>query len=105
MPKPKMSTFKKRMIDEQTKKITSPLSVIVERPNKNPRKQLVEVLCIEGVETERNRFSGFDIFINYPDANSTIPFNNPHYAGSFASLGHIIMKGESMKGEFQDWDF
>ncbi|GLJ28701.1 hypothetical protein SUGI_0565690 [Cryptomeria japonica] len=97
MPKSKISAFRKLVIDEQPKKLSSPLSVTVERPNKILRKRQVEVLKIEGLEPSTEGFSGFDIFINYPDADSTTPLNSLNYAGTFASLGHGTMKGESMK--------
>ncbi|GLJ28483.1 hypothetical protein SUGI_0560320 [Cryptomeria japonica] len=94
VPKPKTTTFEK-LVDEKAKTLSSPLTLKVERPNKSLGKGQVEVLRIEGLETDRKGFSGFEIFINYPEANSSTPFNSPHYVGSFTSLGHGIM--ESMK--------
>ncbi|GLJ28492.1 hypothetical protein SUGI_0560510 [Cryptomeria japonica] len=94
--KPKTSTFEKA-VDGKAKNLLSPLTFKVERPNKSPGKGQVEILKIEGVETDRRVFSSFEIFINYPEANSSTPFNSPHYAGSFSTLGHGIMTEGSMK--------
>ncbi|GLJ28487.1 hypothetical protein SUGI_0560420 [Cryptomeria japonica] len=91
-----LKTFEKA-VDDKAKNLSSPLTFKVERPNKSPGKGQVEVLKIEGVETDRTGFSAFEIFINFPEANSGTPFNSPHYAGSFTTLGHGIMTEESMK--------
>ncbi|GLJ28485.1 hypothetical protein SUGI_0560350 [Cryptomeria japonica] len=96
VPKPKTSTFEK-VVDDKAKNLFSPLTFKVERPNKRPGKGQLEVLKIEGVETDRKAFAAFEIFINYPGANSSTSFNNPHYAGCFTSIGHGKMTEGSMK--------
>ncbi|GLJ28488.1 hypothetical protein SUGI_0560430 [Cryptomeria japonica] len=95
IPKPKTSTFEKA-VGDKAKNLSSPLTFKVERPNKSPGKGQVEVLKIEGVETDRKVFSAFEIFINYPEATTTTPFNSPHYAGAFTTIGHGIMTEGSM---------
>nr|GEU89019.1 putative domain, di-copper centre, polyphenol oxidase [Tanacetum cinerariifolium] len=70
------------------------LKVRVKRPTKNrspeEKAKANEILCINGIQFNSNKFVKFDVFVNDKvDINGTLPTAcDPEFAGSFAQVPH-----------------
>nr|GEX34811.1 putative domain, di-copper centre, polyphenol oxidase [Tanacetum cinerariifolium] len=86
-----------KTVEEAFKKPASVVPVLkvrVKRPTKNrtpeEKAKANEILCINGIQFNSNKFVKFDVFVNDKvDINGTLPTAcDPEFAGSFAQVPH-----------------